>query len=159
MDMIRRFDIDYWTACASSCVVFRRWKRAERGMSVRLDDRHDTLASMGLYITLQGANGEVVRDIPDPFGGRFGASGDFDDLLGRGTSPLLDAVDSYGVTTLPSSAMQALAAEVDALLATVPEEDRGRGRAGTAWRGLTRFRVMVHVCGTNDRYTLRFVGD
>ena len=97
--------------------------------------------------------------MPDPFGGTFDASGDFDDLLGRGASPMLDAVDRYGTTKLTADDMTALAAEVDALLATIPESERGAGRRGTAWRGLARFRAMVGICGRNPGFTLHFLGD
>lgn len=76
---------------------------------------------MGLHITLRNADGAVVRDIPDPFGGTFDASGDFDDLLNRGVTPMLDRIDPLGETSLASSEMEDLAAEVDALLTTIPE--------------------------------------
>ncbi|WP_332642327.1 hypothetical protein [Aeromicrobium sp.] len=114
---------------------------------------------MGLYITLRDADGAKVRDIPDPFGGTFDASGDFDDLLGQGASSILDAIGPNGVTTLASSEMSALGPEVDALLATIPESRRGQGRAGTAWRGLTRFRAMIGLCGTDSRFVIELVGD
>jgi hypothetical protein len=115
---------------------------------------------VGLYITLRDADGAVVREIPDPFGGTFDASGDFDELLNRGASPTLDAIDPDGETTLASSEMTALLAEVDALLATIPESAQARhGRAGTAWRALTRFRVMVGLCRADSRSALNFLGD
>lgn len=114
---------------------------------------------VGLYIILRDAEGTVVRDMPDPFGGTFDASGDFDDLLQRGASPVLDAIDPDGVTTLASTDMAALATEVDALLAAIPDTARVRGRAGMAWRGLTRFRVMVGLCETDSRLSLNFLGD
>lgn len=123
-------------------------------MTGRLLGRH-----MGLYITLRNADGEPVRGIPDPQGGSFDASGGFDDLLGRGASPLLDAVDPYGVTTLSSEHARELAPEVDALLARVPEEARTAGRAGAAWRGLTRFRTMVDLCARGQGASLMFEGD
>lgn len=57
----------------------------------------------GLCMTLRDADGTVIRAMSDPFGGTFNACGDFEDLLNRGASPLLDVVDPYGVTTLTSS--------------------------------------------------------
>jgi hypothetical protein len=48
----------------------------------------------------------------------------FDELLTRGASPLLDALDPYGITTLPQADLAALAAEVDAVLSMIPEHDR-----------------------------------
>jgi len=114
---------------------------------------------VGLYITLRDGDGAVVGGIPDPFGGVFDASGDFDDLLDEATSPMLAAIDPDAETTLTSSDMAALAAEVDELLARVPESAKRPGRAGTAWRGLSRFRVMVSVCQADSRSTLHFLGD
>jgi len=113
-----------------------------------------------LYITLRDAEGTVVRGIRDPFGGTFDASGDFDEFLGRGRAPLLDSIDPDGETALDASLMPVVAKEVDALLATVPEDAKARkGRAGTAWRGLVRFRAMADVCASDSRYTLNFTGD
>jgi hypothetical protein len=114
---------------------------------------------MGLYITLRRKDGTVIRAIPDPLGGTFDASGDFDALLGSGSTPVLDAIDPDGETTLRSSEMAALEREVDALLANISENAQGPGRHGTAWRGLTRFRVMVGLCGNDDNLTLHFLGD
>jgi len=115
---------------------------------------------MGLYITLRDGEGSVVREIPDPFGGTFDASGDFDELLNRGLSPLLDAIDLEGETTLTSGEATALLDEVDALLAAVTEGAQTRhGRAGAPWRGLTRFRVMVALCLAEDNFALNFSGD
>ena len=114
---------------------------------------------MGLYVTLRGGDGAEVRGIPDPFGGTFDAAGDFDELLGTGASALFDAIDPYDVTTFASSEMSTFAARVDALMATIPEDAKARGRKGTAWRGLTRLRLMVELCGSDDRLTLHFFGD
>ena len=115
---------------------------------------------MGLYITLRDPDGAVVQEIPDPFGGTFDASGDFDELLNRGASPILDGIDPDSETTLASSEMTDLLAEVDALLATIPESARARHeRVGTAWRALTRFRVMVGLCRADSRSALNFLGD
>lgn len=97
--------------------------------------------------------------MPDPFGGTFDACGDFDDLLNRGASPLLDAIDPEGVTTLSGLEMDALSAEVDALVESVPERERVPGRRGIAWRGLTRFQVMVDLCREDNRFTVNFLGD
>lgn len=72
---------------------------------------------------------------------------------------MLDAVDPHGTTMLAAAEMSAPAAEVDALLATVPERDRGAGHRATAWRGLSRFRVMVGLCRNDPRFTLHFLGD
>lgn len=115
---------------------------------------------MGFVVVLRDASGEKVRQMPDPLGGIFDESGDFDDLLGRGRTPLLDTVDPHADTAFSSEGMATLAAEVDALLATIPESAKSRrGRAGSPWRGLTRLRVMVELCKANSGYRLTFYGD
>ena len=119
----------------------------------------DNLLAVGLYITLREADGRVVREIPDPLGGTLDASGDFDGLLGRGGSPILDALDPHAETTLTQTELNALAAETDALLAAIPEGARGPGRRGAASRGLTRLRTMINVCAKDDGLTLHFSGD
>jgi hypothetical protein len=143
-----------------------RWARQYKGAKDRIAACADVTpeachaSRVGLYITLRDADGAVVRNIPDPFGGTFDASGNFDELLGRGVAPVLDLIDPYGETSLASSEMKALATEVDALLATIPERAQTRtGRTGSTWRAVTRFRVMVGLCGTDDRFTLNFLGD
>jgi len=114
---------------------------------------------VGLYITLRDVDGAVVREIPDPLGGTFDASGDFDELLGRGSSPILDAVDPHGETTLAGPELTDLATETDALLAAIPESARGPGRRGASWRGLTRLRAMISVCASREDLTLHFLGN
>lgn len=110
---------------------------------------------MGLVVVLQDANGEEVRQMSDPFGGTFDASGDFDDFLGRGRAPLLDTVDPYADTMITSKEMPALAEEIDALMLTIPKSAMShRGRGGSAWRGLTRLRVMVELCRNDSGYWL-----
>lgn len=114
---------------------------------------------MGFYITLRDGDGAVVRDLPDPFGGVFDASGDFDDLLREASSPMLEAIDANAETIVASTEMAGLAKEIDALLADIPETAKAPGRAGAAWRGLTRFRVMVRLCQEDSRTRLHFLGD
>lgn len=110
---------------------------------------------MGFYITLRDAEGAVVRGLTDPLGGTFDAAGDFDDLLGNNATPRLNALDP----SLPSGEMARLAAEVDFLLASIPETGQGPGRRGAAWRGLMRFRAMVERCSADSRTTLLIEGD
>jgi hypothetical protein len=62
---------------------------------------------------------------------------------------LLDALDPYGVTTLPQADLAALAAEIDAVLSMIPARPCLRGRVGITWRGLMRCRVMVGLCGAD----------
>jgi hypothetical protein len=116
--------------------------------------------AVGLYITLRQVDGSVVGEIPDPLGGTFDASGDFDELLGRGRSPILDAIDPHGETTLTGPGLLTdLTAEIDALVAGIPDSARGSGRQGAAWRGLVRFRTMISVCASSEGLTLHFLGD
>jgi len=128
-------------------------------MNERVRGVRDNLLDVGLYITLRDVDGTVVRELPDPLGGRFDACGDFDELLGRCRSPILDAIDPYGETTMTGPELTDLAQEVDALLAAIPEGARGSGRRGAAWRGLTRLRAMISVCVSRDGLTLHFLGD
>lgn len=108
---------------------------------------------------MRDSNGVIVRGIPDPLGGTFDASGDFDDILDEEVSPVLASIDPNADTTLTQSDMAAVAREVEVLLARVPEAATKPGRAGTAWRGLTRFRAMVSLCQADGRSTLHFSGD
>lgn len=114
---------------------------------------------MGLYITLRGSDDKQVGALPDPLGGVFDASGDFDDLLGRGRSPILDAVDPYGSTRMASDQMPALLVEVESLMESVSDSAREAGRAGQAWRGLVRFRTMIDHCRQDSSAALVFEGD
>lgn len=116
-------------------------------------------APVGFYITLRDAEGAVVRGLTDPLGGTFDAAGDFDELLGSNATPRLNALDAHADTALPSGEMASLAAEVDALLATIPETRQRPGRRGTAWRGLVRFQAMVERCAADSRSTLLVQGD
>lgn len=115
---------------------------------------------VALYITLRDSTGTVIREMPDPFGGTFDASGDFEDLVSEAVAPLLSAIDAYSDTVLDSRDMPAIAAEVDELLSGLPSSAKQRqGRAGTAWRALTRFQVMVRLCQTDAGSTMHFGGD
>ena len=100
-----------------------------------------------------------MRGLPDPLGGTFDAAGDFDELLGTNATPTLNALDPHGDTALPSGELTSLAAEVDSLLATIPDAEQGPGRCGAAWRGLVRFRSMVARCAADSGSTLLVQGD
>lgn len=100
-----------------------------------------------------------MRGLTDPLGGTFDAAGIFDELLGGDETPRLNALDPYADTSLPSNEMAALVAEVDAMLATIPEARQGPGRSGTAWRTLTRLRAMVERCAADSGSTLLVQGD
>lgn len=114
---------------------------------------------MGFYIVLRDAKGAQVQTMTDAFGLTFDAAGDFDELIDARLSPQLAAIDPYATTTIASSSAAALGPEVDLLLASVPERARGTGLSGQAWRGLSRFRIMLDLCQTDHRSTLEFVGD
>ena len=55
---------------------------------------------------------------------------------------------------MSSSEAADLAREVDTLLASVPENAKGKGRNGQAWRGLSRFRVMLDLCRSDSSSVL-----
>ena len=114
---------------------------------------------MGFYVVLRDESGAQVQAMTDAFGLTFDAAGDFDELIDERLSPRLAAIDPYATTTIASSAAAALGPEVDLLLASVPQPAKGTGRSGQAWRGLSRFRVMLDLCQTDLRSTLEFVGD
>lgn len=115
---------------------------------------------VSLYITLHDSTGALLRELPDPLGGTFNAAGDFDELLNAGSYALLDSIDRFGRTVLSASEMVALAHEVVALLASVPETKQVlHGRSGQAWRGLTRFQAMVELCRADESLTVEFLGD
>ena len=114
---------------------------------------------MGFYITLRDAEGAVVRGLTDPLGGTFDAAGDFDELLGGNATPRLNALDPHADTSLARGDMASLAAEVDSVLATIPETGQGPGQRGAAWRGLVRFRAMVERCAADSRSALLVQGD
>ena len=97
--------------------------------------------------------------LTDPLGGTFDAAGDFDELLGSNVTPRLNALDPHADTLLPSGEMASLAAEVDFLLATIPETGQRPGRRGAAWRGLVWFRAMVERCAADSHTTLLVQGD
>ena len=114
---------------------------------------------MGFYIVLRDGNDVPVRGMRDPFGLTFDASGDFDALIDDAVSPRLARIDPHDVTRVGSSDAAELVGEVDRLLAAVPENAKGRGRNGRAWRGLNRFRVMLDLCRVDSTSTLEFIGE
>lgn len=114
---------------------------------------------MGFYIVLRDGDDVPVRRMTDPFGLTFDASGDFDELLDAKMSPRLARLDPHATTTVHSSEAADLVGEVDALLASVPEDAKSKGRNGQAWRGLNRFRVMLDLCRADSTSALVIVGD
>ena len=114
---------------------------------------------MGFYIVLRDRSGTTVKGMTDPFGLKFDAAGDFEDLIDEALSPRLAAIDLHATTTLSSSSAAALCPEVDQLLASVPVGAKGAGCDGQDWRGLSRLRVMLTLCQTDPGFTVEFVGD
>ncbi|MGL5823605.1 MAG: hypothetical protein ACRCYU_01910 [Nocardioides sp.] len=115
---------------------------------------------MGFLVLLQDKHSAPVKGMTDPFGLLFDASGDFDELIDSGLAPTLAAIDPQATTTLRTTEVGAIVDEVDQLLARVPESARQRhGQGGQAWRGLTRFRVMLDLCREFDGSKLVLIGD
>lgn len=117
------------------------------------------LGAVEFYITLRDGDGRTVRRMPNPLGGTFDASGDFDDLLDGEATPVLASIHPHSETTLASADMAAVALEVDRLLTLLPDGAKAPRRAGSAWRGLTRFRAMVRARQADSRSDLHFLGD
>lgn len=116
--------------------------------------------------TLWDENGRQVPGMTDPSGGRFDAAGDFGDYLyGPGSSLFLQSAgwldamfgdDECQLDDLRDGNLLGLLEEIDSLLDATPGHWAvEKGQAGSAWRGLRRLRVMVQLCLSDDRLTLR----
>jgi hypothetical protein len=84
--------------------------------------------------------------MPDPTGGTFDASGDFDRFMddaysgyeARLTIPMKRSVDPYDNTEMPSSVMASLLEDIAIVIPVA--------REGYELRGLLRLRVMAEQC-------------
>lgn len=105
---------------------------------------------MGVVVTLE-INGQVVS-LPDPSGGEFSASGDFDRLLPfRVDFPLLSRIDPYGDVDFNSSDMAAIPDEVAGLVELAKD--------GPERRGLLRLEALAVYGSRIPGSVLRSVGD
>lgn len=112
-----------------------------------------------VLVELHDVEGRVVRRLPDPSGGTFDASGDFDRFLqdvGVGPVmtmdlPTLRRFDPVGDSSLGSSDMDDLLADIQKCL------DVARG--GSETRGLLRLEVMAETCRDSVGSRLLCFGD
>jgi len=96
--------------------------------------------------------------LPDPSGGTFDAAGDFDRFVDQPPYgqvltglPILESVDPFGDTTVPSGVMARLIADIARAL---PMANDGPER-----RGLLRLRVLAEECSRLPESALVWVGD
>jgi hypothetical protein len=112
-----------------------------------------------IYVELRDCDGRQLRAMPDPSGGTFDASGDFDRFIdesyfGHVTSlelSTMQSVDPYADTEMSSEVMPALLGDIAKVLPLAKE--------GPESRGLLRLRVMAERCATQPGSTLVWFGD
>ena len=113
----------------------------------------ERLWGVGITVIVEREDGREVRGFPDPAGGTFDASGDFDRVLSEGDESfaVLKLIDPDGDTVLTAADLNGLLADIDRLaaLALNPVERRG----------LDRLRVMAQHCRDDPTLRLRFIGD
>jgi hypothetical protein len=105
-----------------------------------------------LRAELRTDRGDTIRDLPDPFGGTFNASGDFDRLVPNTNAILLRYVDQYGDTAFNHLQMEDLLRDLRRL--TYRDDLKPTER-----RGLDRLRVMAERCRDESHLYLWFIGD
>lgn len=113
---------------------------------------------MGIWVELRDETGRAVRGLPDPSGGTFDAAGDFDrfidhppyDQVAAGL-PVLQSIDPYDDTYMPSGVMARLIADVVTALPLVND--------GPERRGLLRLRVLAERCSRLPESSLVWIGD
>lgn len=113
---------------------------------------------MPIRVELRDQTGRVRTALRDPSGGTFDAAGDFDRFIDRppygqvpAGLPVLESVDPFGETQLPSGVMGRLIADCDRALAVA--------NSGPERRGLLRLRVLAQECSRDPNSTLVCVGD
>jgi hypothetical protein len=102
-------------------------------------------------VVIDGDGRQLVR-IDDPAGGTFDAAGDFDRLLDRVPDAIIwSTIDPDDTTTFGNVQAASLLRELPAVARLA--------REGSEQRGLARLAVLARLCASDDRATLRFVGD
>jgi hypothetical protein len=112
-----------------------------------------------IYVELRDTDGRQVREIPDPSGGTFDASGDIDRFIdesyfGHITSlelSTMQPLDPDANTEMPSEVMPAFLDDIAKVLPLAKE--------GPESRGLLRLRVMAERCATQPGSSLVWFGD
>ncbi|QCX27694.1 hypothetical protein [Nocardioides jishulii] len=113
---------------------------------------------MGIYVELRDQAGRARTGLPDPSGGTFDAAGDFDRFVDQppyglvpGGLPVLESVDPFGETKMPSGAMARVIADCARAL-TMAE-------GGPEQRGLLRLRILAEECSRDPSSALFWIGD
>ena len=113
---------------------------------------------MPIYVELRDPAGRARSGLPDPSGGTFDAAGDFDRFIDQPPYglvpdglPILESVDPFGDTKMPSGVMGRLIA--DCVRALTVAED------GPERRGLLRLRVLAEECSRDPESALFWIGD
>lgn len=122
-----------------------------------LSDMHYVLVPIS--VELRAANGLQVRMMPDPSGGTFDASGDFDRFIDEAFTehdedldlPVMRSVDPYGDTEMKADVMPSLLRDIANAIPLAT--------GGTELRGLLRLRVMAEQCAAHPGTSLVWLGD
>jgi hypothetical protein len=119
-------------------------------------DCHDL--SMPIFVELRGPTGSSRTNLPDPAGGTFDVAGDFDRFVDQPPYglvpdglPILQSIDPFGDTRLPSAVMGRLIADCTRALAVATD--------GPERWGLLRLRVLAEECSHDPDSTLVWFGD
>lgn len=96
--------------------------------------------------------------LPDPSGGTFDAAGDFDRFLDQPPYgqvpdgiPVLESLDPFGETVMPSGVMARLIADCTRALTVA--------KRGAEHRGLLRLRNLSEECSKRPGSALHWIGD
>ncbi len=113
---------------------------------------------MAIYVELRDEARLVVTGLPDPSGGTFDAAGDFDRFLDQPPYiqvsdglPVLESLDPFGTTVMPSGVMARLISDCVRALAVAKD--------GPERRGLLRLRVLAEECSRRPESALHWIGD
>jgi hypothetical protein len=99
-----------------------------------------------------------VTGLTDPSGGTFDAAGDFDRFLDQPPYgqvpdglPVLESLDPFGTTVMPSGVMPRLISDCVHALAVAKD--------GPEHRGLLRLRALAEECSRRPGSALHWIGD
>ena len=113
---------------------------------------------MPIYVELRDPTGRARIGLPDPSGGTFDAAGDFDRFIDQPPYrlvpdglPILESVDPFGDTKMPSMVMGRLIADCVCALRVAQD--------GPERRGLLRLRALAEACSGDPESALFWIGD